>query len=312
MSSNSKPVWLYCAATFVLTIVAVVVFRATLYMPLKKALGYGPREWKPPHATMDDVDTQSLARQRFEETIRRRDLEISPEQQEQFARIYHSLEIWQNTWYLGHRIWKNPCDLWMMQQIMFEVQPDYIIEAGTMYGGSAIYFAHIFEGLGLNDSKILTFDILDSCQDARETRLWKKHVEFFLTSSTDPEKVKEISERVKGKKVLVVLDSDHSTDHVFDELMAWGPVVSPGSYIVVEDTNLDGVPVSKRFIDNGPMKAVDKFLSSPEGAEFETDVLRESMLLTFNPGGWLKKKDPDAPELPTVKDPSKPDDESGE
>jgi cephalosporin hydroxylase len=96
-----------------------------------------------------------------------------------------------------------------------------------------------------------------------------------------------VAERAAGAgRVLVVLDSDHSRDHVLAELRAYAPLVTPGSYLVVEDTNVNGHPVYEAF-GPGPMEAVQDFLK--ERDDFEVDRSREKFLLTFNPGGWLRK-----------------------
>jgi cephalosporin hydroxylase len=88
--------------------------------------------------------------------------------------------------------------------------------------------------------------------------------------------------------VLVILDSDHHGDHVARELQAYAPIVTPGSYLIVEDTNLNGNPVAPNF-GEGPWEAVRSFLKSHK--EFEADPSMEKFLLTFNPGGFLKRVD---------------------
>jgi cephalosporin hydroxylase len=86
--------------------------------------------------------------------------------------------------------------------------------------------------------------------------------------------------------VLVVLDSDHRRDHVLAELYAYAPLVTPGSYLVVEDTNVNGHPVYEEF-GPGPMEAVEDFLKDRD--DFAADPTREKLLFTFNPRGWLRK-----------------------
>lgn len=238
---------------------------------------------------LSDPATARIAQEQYERIVAQRDVELGPAKQKEIMELYHRLGIWQNMWWLGVKIQKNPCDLWMMQQTICEVRPDYIIEAGTLFGGSALYFAHVLDGLGLDDSKVITIDIVEQCQQAAELPLWKKKVEFVHGSSTDPEIVARIRERVKGKKVIVVLDSDHARDHVLNELLCYWPMVSPGSYLVTEDTNIDGVPVAPDY-GPGPMAAVHDFLQREEGAHFSQDVTREALVLTFNPGGWLKRR----------------------
>ena len=241
-------------------------------------------------ATKDFIETEiSEAQNHYAEISRQRDLRISPEQHRELLRLFHDLPVWDATWFLGHKLIKNPLDLWMMQQLMYETKPDFVVETGTFEGGSALYWAHILDGLGLDEAKVLTVDIQDINEEASKEPLWRKHVEFFLGSSTDPAIVDGIRERVRGKKVLVTLDSAHTRKHVLDELRLYGPMVSPGSYLVVEDTHFDAIPTHPER-GPGPMSAIRAFLKEPAGQSFEIDSSREAMIMTFNPGGWLRRK----------------------
>ena len=205
----------------------------------------------------------------FADIVARRDAKIPPEKQKEIARLFHDLGIWQQMWYLGIRIHKNPCDLWMMQQIIYETRPDIIIETGTFRGGSTLYFAHVLEEMGLEGSKVITVDIENACQEAAEFPVWQKRVEFILGSSTDPAVVARIAREAKGKRVFVTLDSVHSRDHVLEELRCYAPLVSPGGYIVVEDTNCDGIPIFPNYL--GPTAAVREFLQSDLGKDFSQE-----------------------------------------
>ena len=256
---------------------------------------------------LDDPQATDYMRNAYAKIIERRDLAIDEDKQNEIAKLFHQLGIWQNMWWMGIRTQKNPCDMWMMQQLIYEVRPDVIIEAGTFRGGSALYFAQMLETMGLKDSKIITIDIVDNCQEASKHPIWQKRVEFLHGSSTDPGILRRIHKQVGGKKVMVVLDSDHSYAHVIQELRLYGPLVSHDSYLVVEDTNLDAVPVTPGYL--GPMTAVLEFLASEAGKEFAPDVSREAMVLTFNPGGWLKRtttepRDPESELAISGKDPA--------
>lgn len=288
-SSGKAASWLVGALATAL--VGLVVVETGLYAKARRAArGLVAGESEPEfRSDLADPESQRIARERTAEILAQRDTVMPPELQREVMTVYHDLRVWQNMWYLGIRIQKNPCDLWMMQQILTEVRPDYVIETGTLYGGSALYWAHILDGLGLEGSKVITIDIEERCQNAAERPLWKEHVEFVLSSSTDPDTIAAIGERVRGKKVVVVLDALHTRDHVLDELRAYGPMVSPGSYIVAEDTNMDGVPVKPDF-GPGPMTAVNDYLAEGGADLFEVDLDREAMILTFNPGGWLRRK----------------------
>jgi cephalosporin hydroxylase len=211
------------------------------------------------------------------------------EKQKEMMKLFHEIPTWTETWFHNVRIEKNPLDLWMMQQIMYETQPEFIVETGTFRGGSALYWAHTLNGLGLENSRVLTVDIQDLTATASTHPLWKKYVTFFKGSSTDPKIVAEIAKRTQGHRTIVTLDSDHSMKHVYEELKAYAPMVNSGSYLVVEDTHMDGVPTAPDF-GPGPLAAVQKFLQDEEGKKFEQDLSREAFIMTFNPGGWLRRK----------------------
>jgi cephalosporin hydroxylase len=228
------------------------------------------------------------SRQAYDNVLKQRDLQVPIEKQRELMKVFHSLPIWDSLWFQNVRIIKNPLDLWMLQQIAYEIRPDFVIETGTWYGGSALYWAHTLNGMGLENSRVLTVDIQDlTGKGASSNPLWKKYVEFSLGSSTDPAIVAKFAERVKNARTLINLDSDHSMHHVLNELRAYAPMVSPGSYIAVEDTHLDGVPTHPEQ-GPGPMAAVLQFLS--ENHDFEQDFSREAMVMTSYPGGWLRRK----------------------
>jgi cephalosporin hydroxylase len=231
----------------------------------------------------------SQAREGYRKLVEQYRSGIPPERYREMMRLFHDLPVWQNMWFQSVRLIKNPLDLWMMQQIIYEVQPDFIVETGTWYGGSALYWAHTLNGMRLENSRVLTIDLGDFTQGASTHFLWKKYVQFFRGSSTDPAIVSRIASRVKGRKTIVTLDSDHSMDHVLRELRLYSPLVSPGSYLIVEDTHLDGVPTQPDS-GPGPMAAVQRFLAEGGREQFDRDLTREALVMTFNPGGWLRRK----------------------
>ena len=113
-----------------------------------------------------------------------------------------------------------------------------------------------------------------------------ERITYLTGSSTDPDIVAAIKTALAGGTVLVVLDSDHSCDHVLNELETYGPMVTKGSYMIVEDTNVNGHPVLPNF-GAGPMEAVKEFL--PHHAEFAIDEEREKFMVTQNPSGYLRR-----------------------
>jgi len=237
-----------------------------------------------------DRDTATkLARDGYSRLLDERKTKMPVERQRELMKLFHEIPTWQNTWFHNVKIEKNPLDLWTMQQIMYELQPDFIVETGTWRGGSALYWAHTLNGLGLRKSRVLTVDIQDLTGNAQAHPLWKEYVTFFKGSSTDPAIVQKIRELTAGHKTIVCLDSDHTMKHVLNELHAYAPMVGSASYLVVEDTHMDGVPTQPGF-GPGPFAAVQAFLAEPEGKAFEQDLSREAFVMTFNPGGWLRRK----------------------
>jgi cephalosporin hydroxylase len=219
-----------------------------------------------------------------------RDFEASPPSAavqdmivQQFHRLYyHSYErTWKDTRYRGVTIWKCPLDLWLYQELLHELRPRLIVETGTAFGGSASFLGDLCDTLGL-DAQITTIDI-----EAQPDRPQHPRVRYVTASSTAPDVVADVyAAAPPGAPVLVILDSDHSRDHVLAELRAYADLVTVGSYVVVEDTNVNGHPAYPDF-GPGPMEAVDAFLA--EDDRFEVDAGREKFFMTFNPRGYLKK-----------------------
>jgi hypothetical protein len=130
--------------------------------------------------------------------------------------------------WLGVDIQQNPNDAWIHQEIIVELAPDFIIEAGTAAGGSAILWASILREVN-PDGRVITLDIVEPSAAAVNHHIWKERVEFIKGSSTEPTTVAKLAERVRGKKVLVILDSHHVKDHVLNELRAYSPMVNVGA-----------------------------------------------------------------------------------
>jgi cephalosporin hydroxylase len=196
-----------------------------------------------------------------------------------------NLETWgKNTW-LGVPALQNPMDAWIIQEIITEVRPDYIVETGTLRGGGAVLWASILNYVN-PEGKVLTVDIEDLVGETRQHPVFQQKVEFFLGSSTDPKIVDGLRARVQGKKTLVILDSDHRQAHVSREIELYGPMVSIGSYLVVSDTYMNRHPADE-FFGPGPMEAVDQYLAAK--SDFVRDLSRERMLFSWNPGGYLKR-----------------------
>jgi cephalosporin hydroxylase len=195
---------------------------------------------------------------------------------------YNSLVSNVETRWMGHTVQKTPFDLWTMQEIIVEKKPDLIIETGTHKGGSAQFFGSVLEMLG--HGRMITVDIEAFPEVVKHPR-----VEYLIGSSTAPEIVAKIRQSIQpGDKVMVLLDSDHRYQHVINELKLYASMVTPGQYLIVEDTNLNGNPVHREF-GPGPMEAVKEFLGGT--SEFQVDTAREQKFqMTYNPSGYLLRK----------------------
>jgi len=205
---------------------------------------------------------------------------------DEFHRTYYDEpdRTFNDTRWLGVAAQKYPADLWVYQEIICELRPDVIVETGTNWGGSALFMASICELLG--HGRIVTVDISDMAP-SRATRPQHDRIVYLTGSSTSADVVAEVRRIVEGAEtVMVILDSDHTRDHVVTELKIYSEFVTPGSYVIVEDTNVNGHPVFPAH-GPGPMEAVDLFLK--ESRSFAPDRGREKHLVTANPKGFLKR-----------------------
>jgi cephalosporin hydroxylase len=178
----------------------------------------------------------------------------------------------------------NPCQKWMfdlfvIQEIIYDTRPDIIIECGTSTGGSALFMASICELL--HHGEVITVDI------EQFSRSLHPGVTWVVSDVLDPELLEGFRDwSTMSGKVMVVLDDDHTKDHVLREMEVYGEFVTPGCYMVVEDTNINGHPVFDNF-GPGPWEAVQEYL--PQHPEYVVDKSREHLLLTHNPSGYLLK-----------------------
>lgn len=206
---------------------------------------------------------------------------------ERFQKLYYGLHTergtWRDTYWLGHPIMKCPLDLWLYQEIIQSTRPNVIVECGTAFGASALYLAGICDLVGRGT--VITVDI-----DVRPHRPEHARIVYIEGSSTDPATVARVREHIPaGARVMVILDSDHAKAHVLAELYTYGGMVSPGCYLVVEDTILNGNPVVPEH-GPGPMEAMRDYLKVDRS--FLTDErLGGKFLMTFNPKGYLRKVD---------------------
>lgn len=170
-------------------------------------------------------------------------------------------------------------DLLVYQEIIAGVRPDIILETGSWYGGSGLFFADVCDLIGWG--QVLSID------RANPQPYLPQHprLTFLGGDSVAPEIIAQVHEWTAGATGLVILDSDHERSHVLAELEAYHDLVSLGSYLIVEDTNVNGHPVRSDF-GPGPWEAVEEWLESHP--EFVKDADSEPYV-TFAPGGYLRR-----------------------
>ncbi len=194
----------------------------------------------------------------------------------EFRLLWHGQrEVFKNR-FLGVPTQQNPFDAWIFQELISETKPDVILETGTLHGGSSALWATYLTAQN-PEGRVITIDIEDQrLPEALALPITQTHVDFLLGSSTDPEVVREVKRRVEGKRVLVLLDSLHTADHVYGELQAYAELVPVGGYVVVQDTLVGVTP------------GIERFLAEKNGA-FEIDRGRERFIISNSLGGYLRR-----------------------
>jgi cephalosporin hydroxylase len=193
--------------------------------------------------------------------------------------VFYQSNAWTKATWLGVQALKNPLDLWVYQEILFETRPELVVETGTYRGGSALFLASMCDLLG--EGHVVSIDI----EPARDDYPVHPRITYLAgRSSTDPEVVAEVRESAAGRRVLVVLDSDHSQAHVEAELEVYAPLVPVGCYVIVEDSNIGRI---RKDMLPGPFEALKTFMTRSN--QFEIDLEREKFLITFNPSGYLRR-----------------------
>jgi cephalosporin hydroxylase len=183
--------------------------------------------------------------------------------------------------WLGVPVWQDVLDLWTIQEVLSELRPALLVECGTNRGGSALFYASLFDLM--DHGRIVTIDV------ERMHNLTHPRIEFLIGSSTDQEIVDRVQAAVAAANgpVMVILDSDHSEAHVARELELYAGFVTPGSFLHVQDGIIDELLIMRRDRP-GPLPAIEKFLAHHPEFVWERS-LSERFLITHHPKGWLRR-----------------------
>jgi cephalosporin hydroxylase len=196
------------------------------------------------------------------------------------------------TW-MGRPIIQYPQDMIAMQEIIWKVQPDLIIETGIAHGGSLIFYASLLELMGKGEVLGIDIDIREHNRIEIEKHPMFKRITMIQGSSIDEQIAKQVHAVAKDKStIMVVLDSNHTHEHVLKELQLYSSLVTKGSYLVVFDTAVEDMPADF-FPDrpwgkgNNPKTAVWEFLKHNDRFEIDKEI-EAKLLITVAPDGYLK------------------------
>ena len=195
--------------------------------------------------------------------------------------------------WMGRPIIQLPQDMMAMQELIWRIKPDLVIECGIAHGGSIIYYASLLELQGHGEVLGIDRDIRPHNREAIESHPMSKRIQMIEASSIDPATAEQVRAIAAGKKVIVVLDSNHTHEHVLEELRLYSPLVSVDSYCVVMDTVVEDMP-EDAFPDrpwgkgDNPRTAVWAYLK--ENADFVIDEsIHNKLLITVAMDGYLRR-----------------------
>lgn len=210
-----------------------------------------------------------------------------------FSSAWYGHGPYLDMWYRGTPIVKCPMDMWTYQEIVWRTKPDLIIETGTYAGGSAVFLADQLDLMNQHEgqpdgARVISIDLNAGTDLPEHPRIsW---VEGW--SSVDLRTLEYVEKAVsKADRVMVILDSDHSQPHVLKELNAYHEFVSPGCYLIVEDTNEDAYSAMDAQGYDPKVGYANHAVKTwnPERHGFKADERCERFLFTQNPGGYLRK-----------------------
>ena len=197
--------------------------------------------------------------------------------------------------WMGRPIIQYPQDMIAMQELIWEIKPDLIIETGIAHGGSLIYYASLLELIGKGEVLGIDIDIRKHNRQEIEQHPMFKRINMIEGSSISEQMIEKVKTYAEGKeKILVCLDSNHTHEHVLAELRMYAPFVTKDSYLVVFDTIVEDLPEGYFThqrpwgVSNNPKTAVYEFLK--ENNSFSIDsAINNKLLISVAPDGYLKR-----------------------
>jgi cephalosporin hydroxylase len=191
-----------------------------------------------------------------------------------YLRWYYETNVWKRQSYRGVRTLKLPLDMWNYQEIIFEHDVHWVLETGTLHGGSALFFADLLSA-GAREGYVVSVDVSHGVLHPLVSAHPK--IRLLLGSSAAPETIGAIRRLIppdRSRAMMLILDSDHAASHVLGELNVLVPLLRQGDYLIVEDTIVNGHPVRPDF-GPGPLEAVETYLGQNPG-RLIPDTARET------------------------------------
>jgi cephalosporin hydroxylase len=198
---------------------------------------------------------------------------------------FHNSQVWKSMTYHGIRTLKLPSDVWNYQEIIFETRADWVVETGTRHGGSALFFADTLTARRASGA-VISVDLSTKVNHVRS----HEKIHFLVGDSASTEIAAQIRALLPAERgpLFMILDSDHTRDHVYRELNALVPLLVKGDYLVVEDSCVNGHPVRPDF-GPGPYEAVQDFIRENPGVLIHDPLRERKFGATGAPGGHFRK-----------------------